>query len=930
MAAAPPPLADDINRITVTCGSHAPPRTPAASPPVGSVVFYFVDGHAEQFCQFPAPLLEQLAVPPAPRFFLCTVADVRLRADALTNEAYAAITLDPVGDHDIPRLAPASAVPAAAAAAGGQQQQQQQFRSFVKTLMSSDADYRNRFAAPMFVAKDVFPPLVDAKAVQPLVVKDLQGSPMTFDYGRNGSRVTLVKGWKKFQDDMDFVDGDSVIFMRRGDDELYVGVRRRCTLDKPLNTLRSRPTTPLQVAVQEVIAAAAHAAAGEQFTVTYRSRQDGDEFVVPREVVEEGLRLRARFTPEMEVEFVWAVEDGAPPSVGPQGMITAMDDTTRMWRALEIGWTGNSKMNKRANFWQVRSVRYGDRASAAPPPPPSPKRAAAAAAEGSPSSSAQAQAFNVTRDMWLACAAPKSGRLPAVGSLVYYFPDGHAEQCPSRPPEPLPGRIFLCKVTEVHLCATRNEPMATISLVPVAADDHSLQLQAPADPSSTPPQNLVSFVKPLTYTDAVKNRYRFIIPKKDAVMGVLPQLEQNDDVLLRIKDTDGMEWVFNYTWKEHTRMFRSGWIKFTNANRLVTGDNVVFMRRIDNGEIFMGLRRTLKPELGSVEEVIDAVWKAARLKPFKVTYTSRQDGDEFVVPCDIVLHGLLAKFTPGMVVNFVWAAEEGKLPIIGPQGKVIAIENYATSIWRMIQVEWASSSEMNRYVNFWQIREVPGESSSQTSTCILNTQNYSPAPDRNTVHALQLPEGTRQLQHNKKSVSSSSTEELPTFRLFGQEMTPGVPPRRDGASGQASLFSHYLLKDEDELVPTMRKRLEALLPDSTRSPAPTFHTLPSFLVSVAAPAVAKASDLYCEEPDRDDDDGLAAILHDAWELPTRPVLRNFNGATFLSKPWLALAVDGHNVVAEPQRLMPGLLLPEEMALDPASRAFLSLADGRFP
>uniref|UniRef100_A0A0E0HXH2 Uncharacterized protein n=1 Tax=Oryza nivara TaxID=4536 RepID=A0A0E0HXH2_ORYNI len=40
----------------------------------------------------------------------------------------------------------------------------------------------------------------------------------------------------------------------------------------------------------------------------------------------------------------------------------------------------------------------------------------------------------------------------------------------------------------------------------------------------------------------------------------------------------------------------------------------------------------------------------------------------------------------------------------------------------------------------------------------------------------------------------------------------------------------------------------------------------------------------------------------------RPVLRNvfrrlprntdFDGATFLSKPWLALAVDGHNVVAD--------------------------------
>ncbi|EEE66690.1 hypothetical protein OsJ_23346 [Oryza sativa Japonica Group] len=708
---------------------------------------------------FPAPLLEQLAVP-GPRVFLCTVAAVRLRADALTNEAYADITLDPVADHDVPRLLPA---PAPAAAAGGQQQQ---LRYFVKTLMSSDAEYRDRFAVPMDVAKDVFPPLVDAKAVQPLIVKDLQGSPMTFDYGRNGNRVTLAKVWKKFRDDMDFVDGDSVIFMRRrDDDELYVGVRRQRTLDKPLRTRRSRPPTPLPVAVQEVIAAAGRAAAGEQFTATYRSRQDGDEFVVPREVVEEGLRLRSRFTPEMEVEFVWALEDGAPPSVGPHGKITAIHDTTWMWRSVEIGWTGGSEMNKYANFWQVRLVGSDDFASAAPPPPLSPKRL-------------------------------------------------KSSECPSRPPEPLPGRVFLCKVTAVRLDATRNELFATMSLIPVARDQ-AIQPQAPADPGPSSPQvqtTLVSFVKPLTCTDAVKNRYRFIVPKRETAMGVLPQLQLNEHVPLYIKDMHGKEWVINYTWKEYTHMLSSGWIKFANANRLVTGDNVVFMRSMDSGERYMGLRRTLKPEPVSVDEVIEAVWRAARLEPFEVTYLSRQDGDEFVVPCGIVHNALRAKFTPGMVVNFVWAVEEDRLPNVGPQGKVIAIENYATSIWRMIQVEWPSCAGMNRYVNFWQIREVLGESSFEASTCIVRSQDYSPAPQRNLVNALQLPDGTKQLQQNKKSVSSSST-----FRLFGKKMTPGVPPRRDtsGLSGQVSLFSHYLPHDEDDgQVPTMRQRLETLFPDN--------------------------------------------------------------------------------------------------------------------
>ncbi|XP_066168445.1 B3 domain-containing protein Os07g0183300/Os07g0183600 [Oryza sativa Japonica Group] len=227
-----------------------------------------------------------------------------------------------------------------------------------------------------------------------------------------------------------------------------------------------------------------------------------------------------------------------------------------------------------------------------------------------------------------------------------------------------------------------------MSLIPVARDQ-AIQPQAPADPGPSSPQvqtTLVSFVKPLTCTDAVKNRYRFIVPKRETAMGVLPQLQLNEHVPLYIKDMHGKEWVINYTWKEYTHMLSSGWIKFANANRLVTGDNVVFMRSMDSGERYMGLRRTLKPEPVSVDEVIEAVWRAARLEPFEVTYLSRQDGDEFVVPCGIVHNALRAKFTPGMVVNFVWAVEEDRLPNVGPQGKVIAIENYATSIWRMIQV----------------------------------------------------------------------------------------------------------------------------------------------------------------------------------------------------------------------------------------------------
>ncbi|EEE66689.1 hypothetical protein OsJ_23344 [Oryza sativa Japonica Group] len=83
MAAAAAPLADDGDGIVdrdmwLACAAPNSGRLPA----VGSVVFYFVDGHAAQFCQFPAPLLEQLAVPGPPASSSVRVAAVRLRADA--------------------------------------------------------------------------------------------------------------------------------------------------------------------------------------------------------------------------------------------------------------------------------------------------------------------------------------------------------------------------------------------------------------------------------------------------------------------------------------------------------------------------------------------------------------------------------------------------------------------------------------------------------------------------------------------------------------------------------------------------------------------------------------------------------------------------------------------------------------------------------
>ncbi|XP_006658344.2 B3 domain-containing protein Os07g0183300/Os07g0183600-like isoform X2 [Oryza brachyantha] len=259
----------------LACANPKSGRLPA----VGSLVYYFPHGHTEQ-C--PSPLAEPLA---CPHVFLCRVVAVRFSANIETNEPYAAISLKPgvLPNDDVPRQHPHPApVP---------DHQQPQIYYFVKELNDKDADHRVLFTAPMDVANKVFPPPLENQQTRDLSVRDLQGVRMYFNYRGNGRRVEFRKGWRRFHKDMDLIDGDHVIFMRRpASDQVFLGVRRQRDVPKTV-----RVTTT--VTLQEVMEAVRLAAEGVEFTVNYYSRQDGDEFVVPREVVDEALR--ARLTPAM-------------------------------------------------------------------------------------------------------------------------------------------------------------------------------------------------------------------------------------------------------------------------------------------------------------------------------------------------------------------------------------------------------------------------------------------------------------------------------------------------------------------------------------------------------------------------------------------------------------------------------------------------------
>ncbi|RCV14751.1 hypothetical protein SETIT_3G003300v2 [Setaria italica] len=327
----------------------------------------------------------------------------------------------------------------------------------------------------------------------------------------------------------------------------------------------------------------------------------------------------------------------------------------------------------------------------------------------------------VDRDVWLACAIPLS-RLPVVGAQVYYFPHGHAEQCPDHLPAPLPTpHLFPCTVTAVGLGADdkTNEVFAQISLQP---GPH----RGPPPPAPDAADlNLSFFAKQLTQSDA-NNGGGFSVPRHCADH-IFPKLRFEDDPPVQnlvMRDPVGDHWQFRHIYRGTPRrhLLTTGWSKFVNAKLLVAGDTVVFMRRPD-GELLIGLRRA--PRYPVVARAADQpppcnararvppgdVMEAARLaaegSPFTVNYFPRQGAAEFVVPRKEVEDALASRWEPGTQVRMqVMEAEDARRT----EWANGTLNKLHPNIWRALEIDWDDSSPFSltrsRYVNAWQVQFV--------------------------------------------------------------------------------------------------------------------------------------------------------------------------------------------------------------------------------
>ncbi|KAL2468267.1 Auxin response factor 5 [Forsythia ovata] len=336
----------------------------------------------------------------------------------------------------------------------------------------------------------------------------------------------------------------------------------------------------------------------------------------------------------------------------------------------------------------------------------------------------------INSELWHACAGPLV-TLPQVGSLVYYFPQGHSEQVavstnrtatsqiPNYPN--LPAQL-LCQVHNVTLHADKDtdEIYAQMSLQPVNSEKDVFPIpDFGLKPSKHPTE---FFCKTLTASDT-STHGGFSVPRR-AAEKLFPQLDysmQPPTQELVVRDLHDNTWTFRHIYRGQPKrhLLTTGWSMFVGAKRLRAGDAVLFIRD-EKSQLLLGVRRVNRQQTALPSSVLSAdsmhigilaaaAHAAANRSPFTIFYNPRACPSEFIIP--------LAKFrkavygtqlSVGMRFGMMFETEESSKRRY--MGTVVGTSDldplrWPNSKWRSLQVEWdepGCGDKQNR-VSPWEI-----------------------------------------------------------------------------------------------------------------------------------------------------------------------------------------------------------------------------------
>ncbi|XP_043714107.1 auxin response factor 5-like isoform X2 [Telopea speciosissima] len=322
-------------------------------PQVGSLVYYFPQGHSEQVAVSTKRTVRS-HIPNYPNLqsqLLCQIHDVTLHADKDTDEIYAQLSLQPLdSEKDIFPVPDFGSKPS-----------KHPTEFFCKTLTASDTSTHGGFSVPRRAAEKLFPPLDYSMQppIQELVVRDLHDNTWTFRHIYRGQpkRHLLTTGWSVFVGAKRLRAGDAVLFIRDEKSQLLLGVRRA---NRQQNALPSSVISADSMHIG-VLAAAAHAVANQSpFTVFYNPRACPSEFVIPlakyqKAVYGSQVSVGRRFGMMFETE-----DSGKRRYMGTVVGISVLDPLGwpgSKWRNLQVEWdeTGCGEMQNRVSLWEIET-----------------------------------------------------------------------------------------------------------------------------------------------------------------------------------------------------------------------------------------------------------------------------------------------------------------------------------------------------------------------------------------------------------------------------------------------------------------------------------------------------------------------------------------------------------------------------------------------
>ncbi|KAM0915108.1 hypothetical protein ACQ4PT_011019 [Festuca glaucescens] len=308
---------------------------------------------------------------------------------------------------------------------------------------------------------------------------------------------------------------------------------------------------------------------------------------------------------------------------------------------------------------------------------------------------------------WVACAVALD-RLPAVGSEVYYFAQGHAEQWPSIAAPQAANPMLACRVTSIQLFTAGEEPYARISLVPA---NHSLHPAADMRPN---PDSFLYFPKPLAQADIQRS---YLAVPKVCVNALFPEIEVGSDTqVIDMSGLDGDTYHFQHKVSGRKNDLKGDWARFIANKRPDFGDTVLFVRRSDLSFLIEVRRQQPVVDHGvqqPVEELEQSSHLAAQGAAFTVTYYPGRGSDSpFVVPRGAVDEAMGKQWESGMDVrvrpsDLVLHAEQPQGAAFQPTtGTIRAVTTGL--VWRNLQIDLdgSSSSSPSATKSMWQVESV--------------------------------------------------------------------------------------------------------------------------------------------------------------------------------------------------------------------------------